>query len=58
MDVVSNVDPVHIGLPWAAVRVLLQVWVNLIELVGTQRSGTLLFLAGLQFGCYYPTRNG
>jgi hypothetical protein len=25
-DIVANFDPLHIGLPWAGVRFLLQVW--------------------------------
>jgi hypothetical protein len=28
-DVIANVDPVHVGLPWAGIRVILEVSIRL-----------------------------
>jgi hypothetical protein len=27
-DVVANADPIHVGLPWAGIRIILEVWVS------------------------------
>ena len=27
-DIVANVDPIHVGLPWAGVRTILEVWID------------------------------
>lgn len=33
-DVVANIDPIHIGLPWAGIRFVLEVSIRLLHILG------------------------